>query len=315
MPRVIPIALQQHLDQDATTVCLCVRIEPVAPGYAPFGLTTLDRDLIAELDGDSNGSGLMTYRAAIGLDSSARVSSSDMAVDNAEGTSLVPEFDVPVSERDLVAGAYDYARWTSYLLNFEDVTQFVELARGELGQVRVSQGMSFTFEMLGLTKRLKQTIVEKDSLRCRAIFGSQPLGTPGAVTTQRFPCGFDAEPFWTAGAVVSVGEENTISFETDLVYADGFFKPAMLRWITGSNAGRTYEVEEFLARVATLTFPSMFPVEVGDTFEIRPDCTKWKDGDNGCKQWWGADWVLHYRGEPYIPVGDTGQINAPGASI
>lgn len=314
MPRVIPIALQQHLDQDATTVCLCVRIEPVAPGYAPVGLTTLDRDLIAELDGDSNGSGLLTYHAAIGMDSSARVSSSDMAVDNAEGTSLVPEFDVPVSERDLVAGAYDYARWTSYLVNFEDATQFVELARGELGQVRVLQGMSFTFEMLGLTKRLKQTIVEVDSLGCRAIFGSQALGS-GAEVTQLFPCGRDISGLWVNGAVTSVGTESTIDFGISRGEADGFFKPGMLRWVTGANAGRTYEIEEHKASAVSLSFPTMFSVAVGDTFEIRPDCTKNKDGANGCKHWWGSEWVLHFRGEPYIPVGDTGQINAPGASV
>ncbi len=315
MPRVIPIALQQHLDGDATTVCLCVRIEPVAPGYAPVGVTTLDRDLVVELDGDSNGSGLLTYRAAIGMDSSARVSSSDMAVDNAEGTSLVPEFDVPVSESDLIAGAYDYAKWTSYLVNFEDATQFVELARGELGQVRVSQGMSFTFEMLGLTKRLKQTVVEKDSLRCRAIFGSQPIGTPGAAVTQLFYCGREVDGLFVGSHVVEPGEENTISFSTALSEPDGYFKPGMLRWVTGPNAGRVYEVEEYQDGVLSLTFAAMFPVQAGDQFFVRPDCTKWKDGDNGCKHWFGANWVLHYRGEPYIPVGDTGQINAPGASI
>lgn len=310
MPRVIPIALQRHLDGDATTVCLLVRIEPVAPGFDPVGVTSLDRDVTFDA-----GDGALLYRAAVGVDSSARVSSSDMAVDNAEGTSLVPEFDVPVSERDLVAGAYDYAKWTSYLVNFEDTTQFVELARGELGQVRVSQGMSFTFEMLGLTKRLKQTIVEKDSLRCRAIFGSQPLGTPGAEVTQRFPCGFPVGPLWQNGSVVSVGDENTVVFETDSGAADGFFKPGVLQWLTGPNAGRTYDIEEFASGEATLTFPSMFPISEDDSYRIRPDCTKWKDGPNGCKHWWGPQWVLHYRGEPYIPVGDTGQVNAPGASI
>ena len=81
--RTIPIALQQHLDRDTTTVCLLVRIEPVAPGYAPVGVTTLDRDVSFD-----SGSGALLYRAAVGVDSSARVSSSDMAVDNAEGTSL-----------------------------------------------------------------------------------------------------------------------------------------------------------------------------------------------------------------------------------
>lgn len=307
--RIIPIALQEHLDGDATTVCLLVRIEPVAPGFDPVGVTTLDRDVTFDA-----GSGALLYRAAVGMDSSARTAATDMSVDNSEGTSLVPEFDVPVSERDLIAGAYDYARWVSYLVNYEDTTQFVELARGELGQVRVLNGLSFTFELLGMTKRLKQSIVEKDSLRCRAIFGSQAQGS-GAPVTQRFPCGFDTVGLWSPGEVITVGEENTISFETDLAQADGFFKPGMLKWLTGPNAGRTYEVEDFAVAVVWLTFPTMFPVEPGDAFEIRPDCTKWKDDANGCKAWWGGDWVLHYRGEPYIPVGDTGQVNAPGASV
>lgn len=305
MPREIPIAFQGHLDGSSTTTCLCVRIEPVSPGYAPIGVTTRDRDLKFQDE---------IYHAAVGLDSSARTAATDMSVDNSEGTSLVPEFDVPVSERDLIAGAYDYASWVSYLVNYEDPSQFVELARGELGQVRVLNGLSFTFELLGMTKRLKQSIVEKDSLRCRAIFGSQALGS-GAPVTQRFPCGFETTGLWVLGSVVTVGEENTISFETDLTQADGFFKPGMLRWLTGPNTGRTYEVEDFTSAVVWLTFPTMFPVEVGDTFEIRPDCTKWKDDANGCKAWWGGAWVLHYRGEPFIPVGDTGQVNAPGASV
>ena len=305
MPRVIPISLQQHLDGGAATTCLCVLIEPVAPGYAPVGVTTLDRDVLIDS---------VLYHAAVGLDSSARTAATDMSVDNSEGTALVPEFDLPVSEQDLIAGAYDYARWVSYLVNYEDVSQRVELARGELGQVRVLNGLSFTFEMLGMTKRLKQSIVEKDSLRCRAIFGSQAQGS-GAEIEQRFPCGFDTSGLWLPGAVVTVGEESNISFKSSMGQADGFFKPGLLLWLTGANTGRRYEVEDFTAAVVSLTFPTMFPVQPGDAFQIRPDCTKWKEDANGCKAWWGGEWVLHYRGEPFIPVGDTGQVNAPGASV
>lgn len=29
---------------------------------------------------------------------------------------------------------------------------------------------------------------------------------------------------------------------------------------------------------------------------------------------WGADWVLHFRGEPDIPIGDAGKMETPGAS-
>ena len=299
MPRVIPIALQQHLDSGTTTLCVCVQIEPVSPGYSTLGVTSLDRPLI--FDG-------VTYHAAVGLDASNRLTTSDMSVDNSEGTALVPEFDLPISESDLIAGAYDYARWTSYLVNYGDVDQRVEMGAGSLGQVRVIEGLSFTFELLGLTKQLMQSIVEKDSLRCRASFGSQP-------GEERFPCEFQTDGLWEPGTVTGVGEEINISFATSLAKPDGFFKPGLLRWLTGANAGRQYEVESYEAAAASLMFPTMFPVQPGDEFEIRPDCTKWKDDANGCKAWWGGDWVLHYRGEPYIPVGDTGQVNAPGASI
>lgn len=299
MPRVIPIALQQHLDSGTTTLCVCVQIEPVSPGYSTLGVTSLDRPLI--FDG-------VTYHAAVGLDDSNRLTTSDMSVDNSEGTALVPEFDLPISESDLIAGAYDYARWTSYLVNYGDVDQRVEMGAGSLGQVRVIEGLSFTFELLGLTKQLMQSIVEKDSLRCRARFGSQP-------GEERFPCEFQTDGLWEPGTVTVVGEEINISFATSLAKPDGFFKPGLLRWLTGANAGRRYEVESYEAATASLMFPTMFPVQPGDEFEIRPDCTKWKDDANGCKAWWGGDWVLHYRGEPYIPVGDTGQVNAPGASI
>lgn len=310
MPRTIPIALQSHLNQDATTVCLLVRIVPTDDSLQTFGVTSLDRDI--EFDGE-------TYHAATGLDNSARVTAGDMSVDNSEGISLVPEFEIPVSERDLVAGVYDYAKWYCYLVNYEDLSQFVELSRGEIGQVRVRDGLSFTFEMLGLTKKLKQTIVEKDSLRCRAKFGSQYPGTVGdGVITERFPCGFPLDQLDALnvnGSVTAVSVESTVQFMTNLGQGDNFFKPGMLEWVTGDNQRRIYEVEEYQSSEVVLTFPTMFPVKVGDTFRIRPDCTKWSEGQNGCKQWWSGDWVLHYRGERWIPVGDTGQINAPGASV
>lgn len=305
MPREISPDFQSHLDSGATTTCVCVLITPVSVGYASLGVTTLDRDMFF------SGS---KYHAAVGMDNSARTAATDMSVDNSEGVSLVPEFNIPIDEKDLIAGAYDYAKWVSYLVNYEDTTQFVELARGSLGQVKVVNGLSFTFELLGMTKHLKQSFVEKDSLRCRATFGSQPFGS-GSEVEQRFPCGFDASQLWRGGSVTEVGEENTISFKTGLPESDGYYKPGMIKWITGSNAGRVYEVEEYRESTVWLTFPTMFPVAEGDTFQIRPDCTKWKNDANGCKSWFGGDWVLHYRGEPDIPVGDTGQVNAPGASV
>ena len=51
---------------------------------------------------------------------------------------------------------------------------------------------------------------------------------------------------------------------------------------------------------------------VDDGYDLRPDCTHDPDG---CRRFWGDAWVDHYRGEPNIPVGDSGLLNAPGAAI
>lgn len=313
--RAISPELQAHLDGSATTTTVLIRFDPVVPGVPSFGATLLDRDVVYD-DGD----GEITYRAAIGMVLSNMTASAGMDVDNAEAEHLLPEFDLDITEAAITAGALDYAWFTVMLVNYEDLSMghvIMPSGHGQLGQTKVKDGLSWVPELNGLTKLLKQSIVEKDSLSCRAIFGSQPLGTVGADQTQRFPCGKDTTGMWAAGTVTGVGLETNRTFTAAaLGAAAGVMVPGMLRWITGANAGRSYEVESQTAGGEIgLGFETMFPVEVGDTFEIRPDCTKWKDGNNGCKFHFGTEWVLHYRGEPLIPVADADQINAPGAEM
>lgn len=323
MNRTVPVALQAHLDSGATTTCVLIKITPTIAaqvGSDPvptLGVTSLDRDVPYD-DGVAS-DGELIYHAAIGVDWSNSRATSDMAIDNAEASALVaaPEFDLPATEDDLNAGLYDFADWVAYLVNYEDLSMgHVELGRGTLGQVRVlDAGQRFTFETLGQTQPLKQSIVQRDSLRCRARFGSQPIGTVGAESVERFPCGFNTSALWVAGEVTAIGSEPQFTFDTDLVAAANAYRPGLIRWLTGDNAGRQYEVESYDASaVVTTTFPMTFAAQVGDAFEIRPDCTHWKEGDNSCRTFHGDDWVLHYRGEPWIPVGEQDQINIPGAN-
>ncbi len=316
MSRSVPSALQAHLDSGATTTTLLLKIVPRAPEYPPVGITALDRDVPYD-DGEGDSSEVV-YHAVVGMVPAAVQQSLSMGVDNTEFKHLISEYGLALEEADIVAGVYDYAEFVLMLVNYEDTSMgHVEIMRGELGQMRIEQGMAFWTEQTSMVKRLKQSIVEKDSLTCRAIFGSQPIGTVDAEVTQRFPCGFDTSALWTAGTVTSVGLETNRTFTASaLGLAANACVPGMLRWTTGANAGRAYEVEaQDGDGVVSLTFETMFPIDAGDTFEIRPDCTKWKDGHNGCKSFWGDDWVLHYRGEPYIPVSDADAINTPGATV
>ncbi len=68
----------------------------------------------------------------------------------------------------------------------------------------------------------------------------------------------------------------------------------------------------------TLWLETQFPIEAGDTFRIRHDCTKWVYGTHGCQDNFSSvgpnEWKLHYRGEPFIPISDADAINTPGAT-
>lgn len=313
MGRHIPVALQSHLQGSMLTTCFLLRITPADSRYPGYGVTSLDRDVSYD-DGD----GALTYLAAVGMEPAAMVFSQDLSVDNSESHSLLPEFDVPISEADIRAGAYDFARGRLMQVNFEDLTMgHVTLWEGTIGEVSMrSDGLSFVTELRGLAAQLKQSLCEKDSLTCRATFGSGAFGS-GAETEERFPCGFDASALWASATVSAVTDEVTLAFTVTPFAMDADeLSPGLVSFLTGENAGRTYEIDSNTSGgKLTLQFEADYPIGVGDTLEYRRDCNKQaRDEDKGCRFFFGDDWVLHFRGEPDIPIGDAGQLEVPGAS-
>lgn len=315
--RNIPPALLAHIQSGSTSLTVLIKVASRYFGYAPFGITKLDRDVTFD-----DGTGALTYSASIGMVPAELRSQSSMEVGNSKFQHLLPQFSINVSEELITAGVYDYAWYTVYVVNYEDLSMgywIPPAGFGQVGQLSVDdRGLSFTMELTDLAKLLKQSIVENYSLTCRAIFGSQPVGS-GAEVEQKYPCGFDASTLWTSTrTVTAVGAESNRTFTASaLGLAADAVVPGMIKWVTGRNAGRQEMVEaQSGAGVVSLKFELPFPIESGDTFQIRPDCTKWKDGPNGCKAHFGeTEWKLHYRGEPLIKVGDADSNATPGATI
>lgn len=316
MPRTIPISLQDHLDRDQTTTTLLLKITPQYVGYPVYGITFGNHNITYD-----DGLGELEYSAYIGMQPSSIIQGTSLAVNNSGVTSLIPEFDVPIDEADIRAGIYDFARFSLYLVNYENLADgHVELHAGTVGQVSIDEsGLSFINELRGLSATLKQSVCEKDSLTCRAIYGSQPEGSllPGPI--ERFPCGKDATLELIAGTVSAVGLENTLTFTiTPFALGADDLNPGIVVWETGLNAGRTNEIDTNTSGGAiTLAHETSFLIQIGDTLNYRPDCNKQaRDTDKGCKaaHHWGTEWPLHFRGEPDIPIGDDEQISMPGAS-
>lgn len=314
MGRQIPIDLLDHIAGPVTSTALLMRIAPI--NLPPYGVTSCDRPLTYD-----DGSGVLTYSARVGVQSSAVQLSASLAVDNAEAESLLAEFDVPVSEADIRAGELDFAPFRLMLVNYDDLAQgHVVIQEGTLGRVTIDDdGLSDAKELRGLSAATKQSICEKDSLTCRATFGSQAAGssTPGPI--ERFPCGVDATALLVSGTVTAVGLENTLTFTVGgFAMDEDELNPGMVFWLTGLNANRANEVETNTAGGAiTLAHETAWPIQVGDALQYRIDCNKQaRDTGKGCKspERWGDDWPLHFRGEPDIPIGDMGAMETPGAS-
>lgn len=302
--KAIDSVLLAHKAQPVTTLCNVMKVGPL-PGGAYIAITSLDRDVTYD-----DGTGALTYRASTGMQLSTLSSTNDLSVDNAETQTLSPVYPVTgITVAMVDNGDLDGAIMSAYQINYEDPTagRHEILFSGPIGEVRIVEGGLVTFENRSWSQLMKQnSVVELDSLTCRVKrFGSQP-------GEERFPCMFDASAEWVAGTVTAVGTETVREFtDSALLQAADFFAPGMVRWLTGDNAGQNLEIEAFDSGAVSLQHIARHPITSGDTFEIRRDCTRKWSGNNSCETYSNRPF---FRGEPFIPVGDTISLSVPGAA-
>lgn len=302
--RRVPVALQEHLDQPATTTTRLLKVT-LRSGFS-YGLAMLDQNVRYD-DGD----GEIEYIATNGFDPSTLSADIGFSVDNAEGYALISQGVDGVTADMVERGELDDAQWIMYLVNFQDMQpdgsltprRHVIVDAGDLGEVRVRYGMIWIPEFLSYVTRLKQAIGSVWSRRCRAIFGSPANSQTG--------CGVNLAPLWVMGEVVSVGAESNRVF-TGTVLTSGIEPfPGRVQWLTGDNAGREFATEQIDGDECTLNETTAYAIQVGDEYRIRPDCAKRYHED--CIAKWSNG--PNFKGEPHIPVGDATQLQTPGAQM
>jgi uncharacterized phage protein (TIGR02218 family) len=300
--RTIPIALEGRLQQPVTRDCRLWKLMP-RDGVAapPFGLTSLNRDVVYD---DESVDGEITFKAFRGYTPYNIESTADLSVDNSEMEVLVAEFEVDGFTSDAIRrGVYDGARFIEYLIDYEHPEDgHTILQSGTVGRIVQVDNLVCFPESRSLTQTLKQkSIIELGSNNCRVVqFGDER-------------CGVDVDALLVSGEVTAVGVETDRVLTVDgPTLADNAMYPGIVKFLTGANAGRTYEVEGNVGNVITLAIPTEEPMAVGDEFERRPDCTRLWDGPNGCGPE-GHDNRPNFRGEPKRPVSETANLMSPGA--
>ena len=300
--------IQADLDAGVPTLTALLRVACRDGTVLGFSGTNVD---IPFDDGD----GEVEYLASTGVTESDIQTSGDLSVDNAEALTLITKFEPPVTADEAQAGKFDGATYRLVLVNYHNLSpgRFQLIASGPIGQVKTRDGLSAVLELRSWSAMLRERgVCERWSLTCRARFGSQP-------GEERFPCGFDTSVLWQQGEVDAAGVEADRIFTTSSTFAfEHTPVPGLVRFLDGRNAGVEREIEEFETdgdvTTVTLAFPAPFNIEPGE-IEIREDCSKQaRDEARGCKRWYGAEWPLHFRGEPDIPVADSDQTRTPGAA-
>lgn len=293
--RRIPAALMGHLRSGLTTTCRLLLI--TLQDGRRFGMTSLDAPVTYQG---------VTYSALNGFDFSVIATDTGLSVDNGEARALLAQAAGGISYEMALAGDLDNASWEMLLVNYADLSMgHMVVDAGDIGEVKTENGIVFTPELLSYAMRLRQTIGTVWSRRCRAVFGSGAQGQLG--------CGVNTDAMWVPGTVDTVASDDPFRvFRSDGLIGGTLYFPGRVRWVTGNNASsRIVQVEAASSSSGTvgLLESTAFPIQVGDTFEIRRDCNK---SPSNCLAYGN---FINYKGEPFIPVGDGLETMTPSAQV
>lgn len=271
-------ALRAHLASGATTVARAYRLER-ADGQV-LGFTDHDRDLA--FDG-------VSFAAGSGLSAKAVQQMTGLAVDNSEAVGALRSD--RISEVDILAGRYDRAEVTAWLVNWADVSERAVIFRGSLGEITRGGG-AFTAELRGLSDVLNQPQGLIFHGRCSAIRGDKR-------------CRFDlGQPGYRATATVGEVDEGRLFRLGGLAgFDDRFFEKGRLRVLDGAAAGLFGVIKNDRigpeARSVELWQALAIVPAAGDRVEIEAGCDK---SEGMCRLKFGN--FLNFRGFPDIPGED-----------
>lgn len=302
----IPAALQAHLNQDATTYCFLLLVECVgAFAGTVIGSTTLDESLTYDAGGGTSGLGPIVYGANNSFSMDRLETTGDLSVDNTELHGWVS--DSGVTEAQIRAGIFDFARITIFRVNYMDLSQGHEIWGGGFFGRAIYTRNRWDTEYRSLLQLLKEPYSDLYSIKCPVKFGSPQCGKTFSWST------------YTISSVDST-EPDRIFSAAGMNESAGFYDLGVVEVLSGDNQGAQMEVRahggDSSGGDVTLALGLPVALQVGDSFRIRKDCSKeWDDATNGCLFHWGSDRGLHHRGQPLIPTSDAGASMVPGAQL
>ena len=270
--------LYAHLQSGATTVARAWALR--RRDGVTMGFTDHDRDLAF---------GGEVYRAGTGLTAKALQQTTGLSVDNTEAMGALS--DAALTEGDILAGRFDAAEVTAWLVNWASPEDRVMQFRGTLGEITRAGG-AFQAELRGLTELLNQPQGRVIQRPCSAILGD------GA-------CRFNlTQPgYFSERAVEGVEEGRVFRWTAFTGFDDRWFERGRVRVLTGVAAGVIGVVKNdrlTATRREVELWQAVLPgVVPGDVVRLEAGCDKRAET---CRLKFAN--FVNFQGFPHVPGED-----------
>lgn len=271
--------LQAHLNTGATTLCWCWKL--VRTDGEKYGFTDHDEALVFDdLD----------WQPDTGLAPGMLESQSGFETASAGEAGIV--LDGPFLETDLLSGRYDGARVEIWRVNWQDPEQRLCLWAGELGEIRIQNGVALA-ELVSVSRKLDRTIGRKFSRQCDAELGNAR-------------CGVDltAENFQIDTQIQSLPDSVTILVPEMVSVVAGWFSNGLVSWQSEGRDLHPVRIREHTKSGAyellRLQAPPRVPGEAGDAVRLTVGCDK---TTGQCAARFAN--LVNFRGCPFMPGNDV----------
>lgn len=273
--RTVSVGLGAHLQSETVTLATCWRVE--CQDGDVFGFTDHDADLLVDSQ---------AYVASSGFSRTALASNATLAVDNVELDGLLVS--AAISEQDVRAGKFDYAKVEIFLVNWADLSQGrMLMLKGRFGEARLTPRGVFHAELRGMSQALSQSYGELYGPECRASLGDGRCKVNLSVLKQS----------GTVDAVLDGGQRRIFT-TAGISAAAGFFDFGLVVWTSGNNSGASQEIVSWDPSddQCELFLPMGYVIQPGDAFDFYPGCDKRLAT---CRDRYSN--AVNFRGEPHLP--------------
>ncbi len=253
------------------TTTLATRWKITLTDTTVYAFTDHDTDLVI---------GEITYLSAVGYVPSAVQTNVELSPDNMDVMGIID--DAGISESDLLAGRFDYARIEVASVDYDDLAAGDQYAMvsGRLGKVIMKDGM-FHVELNSLSSQLSQNVGRIISVACDADLGDTRCGY--TLTTDNL-------------TVTSVTDKRQFA-DSSISEDDAYYDFGKVTWVTGDNAGLTMDIKAYLQSGGSFALYEPMPetIQAGDTATVTVGCDK---TPAQCKIYGRYD---DNRGFPHVP--------------